>query len=1010
MFIAFCCIVLIWVPARALDPSRHVSQYGHTVWRLQDGIFDGAPYTITQTKDGYVWIGTVNGLVFFDGVRFVPWKSPKGAYSQILSLFAGRDGALWIGTPRGLSRLRNQELFEFPGTSGISSIDEDPSGTIWVTRYGQRDGGGPVCRVNGEKLECFGKKDGIPVLFAIGITIDSQGNFWIGSNILCRWKPGETARTYFDKEQGHREFAVHAMTAGRDGSVLAALEGTGQQSGIRQYADGAWINYSAKGFDPRSVEVGALLMDRDHALWVGTLKQGLYRIYNGTAEHFGSENGLSGDAVRDLHQDDEGNLWVLTNDGVDMFRDLSVISFSLGEGLKSTYFNSVLASGAGSILIGSKGALDVYSDGKFSSITSDHGLPGHSVGALFEDGAGQIWLTIDYKLMIYSHGKFLPAVRKKEALSTEPEAHVVAMTQDATQNIWVLDHDIRGGRHLFRLDAGTVREVVTLSELHYPGWLAADRTDGVWIASRDQLARYRNGHLETWSLSTDHKEVVTTDLLVDSENSVWVATRNGLYRWKDGELKSLTTGNGLPCDSIFSLVEDDQGALWLSMQCGLVRIERAELSKWWKQPAGPIAIRVFDAFDGVRSGNIEGPPKASKAKDGRLWFVNPMSLQMVDPRHLYENPVSPRVSIQNIVADHKGYSPDSKVQLPALTRDLEIDYTALSYTVPQKVRFRYKLEGRDADWQSVSNHRQAFYTDLAPGSYRFRVSACNNSGVWSQADAWIDFSVAPAYYQTTWFRLSSVAVFVLLAGAFYQFRLKQVARQVQGRMQERMEERERIARNLHDTLQQTLQGSKLVADDALENPSDPVHMRRAMEQLSAWLGRAIHEGRAALNSLRTSITQTNDLAEAFKRAAEETRMQSRMEVSFSVTGQSQEMHPVVRDEIYRIGYEAIRNAYTHSNGGQLAVSLRYGKDLAVSVRDNGVGIDPTVADHGKNGHFGLQGMRERAGRIGGKLTVVSSPDSGTEVMIVVPGGIVFRESRATILDKMKNAFRWSIPR
>src|SRR5262249_416672 len=204
--------------------------------------------------------------------------------------------------------------------------------------------------------------------------------------------------------------------------------------------------------------------------------------------------------------------------------------------------------------------------GKFSSIRSDHGLPGQSVGALFEDGAGRIWLSIDGKLMIYSHGKFSPAVRTKEAPSTEPPPRVLAMTQDAKQNIWFLDHTIRGQRHLFRLDGGTVREEVLLSELHYAGWLAADRTDGIWIASRDQLARYRKGHLETWPLSTDRKEVVITDLLVDSENSVWVTTRNGLYRWKDGDLKSLTTGNGLPCDSMFSLVEDDQGALWLSMQ------------------------------------------------------------------------------------------------------------------------------------------------------------------------------------------------------------------------------------------------------------------------------------------------------------------------------------------------------------------------------------------------------------------------------------------------------------
>lgn len=237
---------------------------------------------------------------------------------------------------------------------------------------------------------------------------------------------------------------------------------------------------------------------------------------------------------------------------------------------------------------------------------------------------------------------------------------------------------------------------------------------------------------------------------------------------------------------------------------------------------------------------------------------------------------------------------------------------------------------------------------------------------------------------------------------FISWRMWQMQKVLSARFNERLAERMRMARELHDTFLQTLQGSKLVADDALENSSDLVHMRRAMERLSAWLERAILEARAALHSLRASTTQTNDLAEAFKRAAEESRMQSSMEVSLSVSGHSKEMHPVVRDEIYRIGYEAIRNAYKHSNGNRLQVSLRYGKDVAVCVSDNGVGIDPVVADQGANRHFGLRGMRERAARIGGKLNIASSPDSGTEVTILVPATVAFEESRVTVLEKVKN--------
>ena len=440
-------------------------------------------------------------------------------------------------------------------------------------------------------------------------------------------------------------------------------------------------------------------------------------------------------------------------------------------------------------------------------------------------------------------------------------------------------------------------------------------------------------------------------------------------------------------------------------QCGIVHIPRGELLKWREDDRTVVRVETFDVFDGARPYSTPFQPPASQSPDGRLWFANENVVQMLDPNHLRANTLAPPVQVEQLVADHKSYSPSRRASLPALTRDLEIDYTALSFAVPQKVRFRYKLEGHDPSWQEAQTRRQAFYNDLPPGAYRFRVMACNNSGVWNETAATLDFSIAPAWFQTRWFHIFSVLGGLMLLWAFISVRMWQMRKSLSARFDERLAERTRMARELHDTFLQTLQGSKLVADDALERSADPAHMRRAMEQLSVWLERAIHEARAALNSLRTSTTQTNDLAEAFKRATEEGRMQSRMDASFSVSGYSKEMHPVVRDEIYRIGYEAIRNAYMHSNGTRLEVSLRYGKDLAVCVRDNGVGIDPVVADRGRNGHFGLQGMRERAERIGGKLLIASSPDSGTEVTIVVPAGVVCGKSRVTLLEKVRNLFR-----
>jgi signal transduction histidine kinase len=343
--------------------------------------------------------------------------------------------------------------------------------------------------------------------------------------------------------------------------------------------------------------------------------------------------------------------------------------------------------------------------------------------------------------------------------------------------------------------------------------------------------------------------------------------------------------------------------------------------------------------------------------------------------------------------------------LPPRSRNLHISYTALSLSIPERVHFRYKLEGVDKNWEDAGTRREAFYTTLGPGHYRFHVIACNNDGVWNEEGATLDFKVAPAWNQTVWFLGLSALSSVVVIWGLYRLRVRQIHKSLSARFDERLAERTRMARELHDTFLQTIQGSKLVADNALKKSEDPERMRRAVEQLSVWLGQATEEGRAALNSLRTSTTQKNDLAEAFNRATEESRLLGPIEVSFSVAGDAKEMHPVVRDEIYRIGYEAIRNACAHSKGSRLEVRLKYGHDLALHVKDNGVGIDPTIVDHGKEGHFGLQGMRERVARIGGKLTVASSAGSGTEITVVVPGGIVFREPSASPVEKIRTIVR-----
>jgi len=561
---------------------------------------------------------------------------------------------------------------------------------------------------------------------------------------------------------------------------------------------------------------------------------------------------------------------------------------------------------------------------------------------------------------------------------------------------------------LFQIQDFEVRETLRAPQMPAARRIAPDSEGGIWLGLMSgDLARYKKANLEVFPFR--HSAVPGYDskvdqLLVTSDGAVLGATHFGMIAWRKGTQQTLTVRNGLPCDGVNALVFDNQGDLWLYLQCGLVEVPSGEMQNWWQKPDTIVHVRTLDSLDGVRPGQA---PFAAGARspDGRLWFVNGFALQEVDPAHLSRNSIAPPVHIEEIIADRKNYALGSPLSLPSITQDLEIDYTALSFMVPQKVHFRYKLEGHDTEWQEPGTRRQAFYNDLRPGKYKFRVIACNNDGVWNEEGATLDFSIAPAWFQTAWFRLLCVVIGAFVVWAIYRLRVRQIATVISARFDERLAERTRMARELHDTFLQTIQGSKLVADDALDPSTDLVRMRHAMEQLSAWLEQATREGRAALNSLRTSTTQKNDLAEAFRRATENGLMPGSMQATFCVVGDAKEMHPIVRDEVYRIGYEAIGNAYKHSQASRLDVELRYTQDLALQVRDNGVGIDPSTAALEKDGHFGLRGMRERAARIGGKLTLVSSANCGTEITVVVPGGIVFQKKTATPFEKMKALLR-----
>jgi signal transduction histidine kinase len=518
---------------------------------------------------------------------------------------------------------------------------------------------------------------------------------------------------------------------------------------------------------------------------------------------------------------------------------------------------------------------------------------------------------------------------------------------------------------------------------------------GIWIGFSDgDLARFDKGH---WAIIPFHrpKNIGAVLRLVNtSEGGVLAATGGGLAGWRNGTPKILTAESGLPCNRINSLIYDARNTLWLYTACGLVSISDLELQRWWKQSDTKIAVRIFDILDGAQPAPTPFQPSATLSADGRIWFVNGNVVQGFDPSHISSNVVSPPVHIEQVIADQKEYPVSGELRLPALTRELEIDYTALSFVIPQRVRFRYKLDGWQNEWQDAGTRRQAFYTNLRPGPYRFQVAACNDDGVWNNIGAALSFAIAPAYYQTVWFEVLCAIAFLGILWSSYLLRLRQATEQIQQRLGARLEERERIARELHDTLLQGFQGLMLRFQAVLKTLPANEPARGMMEDVMDRADGVLLEGRQRVRDLREEGQSSDELSQAVMGCGEDLSQGRSSAFSLAVTGTVQPLDPIVFNEVYRIAREALANAFQHSGAARIEADLTYsGTQLCVRIRDDGRGVDEQILSSGKTGHWGLSGMRERAEKIGAQLKIWSRPGAGTEVEVIITAKVAYTRTR-----------------
>jgi signal transduction histidine kinase/ligand-binding sensor domain-containing protein len=1002
-------VLLAWCPgAFALNPALDVSQYAHMSWKIRDGFTKGAIRGIAQTPDGYLWLGTEFGLVRFDGVRTVSWQPPPDQHlpdNFIWSLLAAHDGTLWIGTAKGLASWKDGKLTQYPELAGeyILRLLEDREGTVWVAGMGFP---GRLCAIRNGSVQCYGK-DGALGRFVFSLYEDNKDRIWVGVwGGLWRWKPGPPKFYPLPEPNG-----IHGIGEDREGALLVGWHG-----GIHRFVDGKTEPYPLSGVVGK-LEARRLLRDHDGGLWIGTRDRGLVHVHQGRTDMVAPSDGLSGQNVDTLFEDREGNIWVATENGLDRFRDFAVATFTVSQGLSNNEVRSVLADRDGSIWLATSGGLDRWDNGQIAISHSGRAKPAKLNGvnphSLFQDHSGRIWVSTPGGIGYLENERFV-------ASSGVPGgANVLSIVEDTAKNLWIADEP----HGLFQLRGGGEVEQIPWARLghkDHASVLAADPVQGgLWLGFfLGGVAYFRDGQVRaSYTTAEGLGQGHINYLRLDQDGTLWAATEGGLSRLKNGRIATLTSKNGLPCDSVHWAIEDDAHSFWLYTACGLVRIARTEMETWIaavdqnKEAKRTIQATIFDSSDGVRIRPLATnySPQVAKSSDGRLWFLPWDGVSVVDPQHLRTNELPPPVHIEQIMADRKSYevaSAANSLRLPPLVRDLQIDYTALSLVAPEKVRFRYMLEGWDRDWQDVSNRRQAFYNSLPPRSYRFRVMACNNSGVWNEAGTFLDFSVAPAYYQTTWFRLSCLAAFLVLLWALYQLRVRQVTQRVRVQMEGRVGERERIARELHDTLLQSFQGV-LLKFSAISYliPNRPAEAQKTLESVVEQARGAITEGRDAVQGLRSSIIVSNNLAGAItifgEGLADDPTSQGSPDFEVRVEGTSRDLAPLVRDEVYRIVNEVLRNAFRHSQAERIEVEIHYERRwLRVRIRDNGKGIDPKIlAEGGRAGHHGLPGMKERAKLVGGKLAVWSEPGSGTETELTIPASVAYSKPAAARRSK-----------
>ncbi len=1018
--------------AVALEPQRSLEHFGHQAWRTDSGLPQNTVHAILQTRDGYLWLGTDGGLVRFDGVDFVTFDSentPQFKSDTVSDLLQDESGELWISTTAGLLRYHGGSFAAFTAAQGL------PADAVWFTHEDRRrrlwavTAAGPAW-FDGKGFVAVAGAQSAGPLHRHGLAEDARGTLWLGGSSgalaldttlaaprvalhLLNGVPVETIEldrgggVWIGTNEGLQRYAggtlapsphlsgkteVTALYPDAEGGMWA-----GTATGILHLAgNGERLPLEASGL--AGVRVDGLYQDRERVLWMAT-ERGLFRLEGGQLQSFAPSSPLAVNRVLSIYEDREGDLWLGTDSGgLHVLRDQKFTTYTTADGLSGNFVRCVFQSSKGELWIGTDGAgLNRRTSTGFAHYSTAEGLSSNVILSLAGGSGDDLWIGTPNGLNLLHQGK----IRRFSSADGLPDDFIRSLYSDSDGSLWI------GTRHgLAHWSEGRFTSFSSMDGLgsDFIGAILrgsdspASSSGPLWVGTSAGLSQFKN---DTFTNITEQQGLsnnTVTAIHQGTQGTLWLGTNGGgLNRLGEGgKIRAFPWGSqGLP-GTIYGMLEDAAGRLWLSSKTGIFRVSLAALDAYAAGTAHAVAVDAYGTADGmnIRECSGGGHPAAWKLADGSLWFATLDGVSFIDPAHAPENHVPPPVAIEEVLVDDQVRPLDGELAIKPGANRVEVRYAGLSFVAPQKVQYRYQLQGFDRDWIEAGTRRAAFYTNLPPGKYRFRVLAANNDGVWNSTGASFGLRMMPHYYQTWWFY--SALALGLLALGYLVYRWRVLA--VEAQWGAVLRERGRLAREIHDTLAQGFVGVSVQLEVVarLLAGSREAAPKAAMEPVVEQLDQARALVRASLAEARTSIwdlrsgaagapDQPQDLPSRLSRSCTRIAGGSSAKVYLQVKGTYRPVSAKIEEELLRIGQEAVANAVRHASASRIDVQLIYeAARVSFRVEDDGRGFAPVTGTNGLEGHYGIRGMQERAGEIDAALSLESTVGEGTRVSVEAP--------------------------